>query len=84
MHIYHDRATLRTEEIKQLVNGKFKIFPCTTCFGKGYVYSDENGQVFHTIDESVHNIDDMEKSTCDDDPFGCSGLGFNLIIDELP
>jgi hypothetical protein len=83
MDIHNDRVTLRVDDIKQLVQGKFKIFPCTKCFGKGYVYSDENGEVFHTIDESVHNIDDMDKSPCDDDPYGCGGLGFHVQIDEL-
>jgi hypothetical protein len=77
-------ASLSVDEIKQLVSGKFKISPCVECYGKGYVYSDENGEVFHTINESIHNIDDMEKSTCEDDPYGCGGLGFNIQLDELP
>lgn len=63
--------SITPEEIKKLVNGKFQIRRCTTCWGTGRIFSDEEGNVAPES-ETCHYSE-----SCGD----CERLGFNILFD---
>ena len=66
--------TFDAEEIRALIQGKFVLYPCLECQGKGKIRSDSNGNVIGFLSEQ----EDSELQICD----SCSGIGGKIIFNE--
>lgn len=74
-----DTVSLSFEEFRSVVNGKFKVFKCTSCFGKGWYWVHEDGTMRDPLPSESE--DDFYKHPCTDND-ECGGLGFHVKVDE--
>lgn len=66
------------DELRDLIQGKFRFFPCLECGGKGWIWVDgDNGAIVNGPDPTRDEVD-FYKDQCDE----CRGLGGKLHIGE--
>lgn len=80
MEIYHNTVTMDIDEFKKLVNGRFRVFPCTQCFGKGWYWVHEDGTKRDPTDGEDEF--DFYEHPCNDDEEDCGGAGFRVVLEE--
>ncbi len=69
---------LTMEEYKMLVGGQFKVFKCTSCFGKGWYWVHEEGVKRDPL--AGESEDDFYQHECVDESDGdCGGSGFRVV-----
>ena len=79
MQHFHNTVTLTHEELVAIVNGRFKTFQCTSCFGKGWYWVHEDGTRRDPGKDESH--DDFYPHPCTFDEHDCQGLGFTVVTE---
>lgn len=67
---------LSNEDLRALIQGKFKFGACLECSGKGWVLVYEDGTVCQGVQAGTSG-DDYYQDMCED----CEGLGGRLRLD---
>lgn len=82
MDMTSSSVTLSLDEYKELVNGRFKVFKCQSCEGKGWYWVHEDG--YKRAPANVENYENFYKHPCEDIHNGdCGGAGFNVVFSHL-
>lgn len=75
--MYKNPIRLSGEQYIALVNGKFQVRKCTICDGRGWYWTNEDGErVEPKLGESTENL---FKDECCYDETECGGYGFNVV-----
>lgn len=79
-----DTVVLSFDELRQLVNGKFDVRKCTSCFGKGWYWVHEDGTIRDPNDGESE--DSFYEHPCEGGDTDCGGVGFHIKFpdDEEP
>lgn len=79
MHIINSSVSLSLDEYRDIVNGRFKTFKCTSCEGKGWYWVHEDG--YKRDPAKGESAEDFYKHPCVDVEDGdCGGVGFNILF----
>ncbi len=82
MHVHEfDNVTLSKDELKKLINGKFKTFKCINCEGRGWYWVDDMGTM--RCPGKDDSVDSFYRHPCKDLYDGdCGGVGFRVVFEE--
>ena len=81
MKLNNETAQLSFRELTAIVEGKFKVRQCTSCFGTGWYYVDENGTIRDPSFAEAEEVSEFYEHICSFSDEECGGLGYHINIE---